>query len=358
MTPDLLSLLLASAELPTLTARDWEDLLGQARRARLLARLAQRFKDRGWIETTPRGPAQYLEAALRAADRHHNEALWEIDRIRHALAGVPTPIVLLKGAAYLQAGLPPARGRLFADIDIMVTRDQLAAVEAALFAAGWIPEKQDAYDKRYYREWMHELPPLQHVLRGTVIDVHHTITPPTSRFNVDASSLLERSTPLCDDSRLRVLAPADMVLHSAVHLFQEGEFDHGLRDLLDLNDLLLHFGRQSSFWPDLLRRARALGLEVPLSHALIHLRRLFGTVPPDALAEEVASMNPHRLTRAVMSSLLSTALRPDHPSCDGSFTPVARWLLYVRAHYLRMPLHRVIPHLVRKAYMRRFPAKV
>ncbi len=53
-----------------------------------------------------------------------------------------------------------------------------------------------------------------------------------------------------------------------------------------------------------------------------------------------------------MSSLLGVALRPDHPHCDGPYTGIARWLLYVRSHHLRMPLYLVVPHLLRKAFMR------
>src|SRR3546814_9997045 len=43
---------------------------------------------------------------------------------------------------------------------------------------------------------------------------------------------------------------------------------------------------------------------------------------------------------------------PDHESCDGSLTAAARWLLYVRAHYLRMPLPLLLPHLLRKSLHR------
>jgi len=55
-----------------------------------------------------------------------------------------------------------------------------------------------------------------------------------------------------------------------------------------------------------------------------------------------------------MDGLFLRGLAPDHPSCDRPLTRAARWLLYARAHKLRMPLHLLIPHLVRKAIMRRF----
>ncbi|WP_114971793.1 nucleotidyltransferase family protein [Rhodoferax ferrireducens] len=332
-------------------------LLGQARQARLLGRLAQHHAAHGWLSEVPAKPRQYLEGALRLVDRQHHEVQWEVHCIRRALKQVGTPIVMLKGAAYFVAGLPPRHGRLFSDIDIMVKRERLPEVEGALFRAGWIGEERDAYNERYYREWMHEIPPLRHVQRGTVIDVHHTITPPTSRFKVDGAKLLERIEAIDDAGDLFVLAPEDMVLHSAVHLFQEGEFDHGLRDLLDLKDLLEHFSLQTEFWLRLFDRAHELGLQIPLFHALFHIRRLFGVMAPAEWMGRVGRLSPPAPARIMMAWLLGLALRPDHPSCDTRWTDLARWLLFVRSHALRMPLHQVVPHLARKAWMRRFPVQ-
>ena len=72
--------------------------------------------------------------------------------------------------------------------------------------------------------------------RETPLDIHHTIAPLTSRVGPNAEALLAASIPL-SDPRLRILGPADMVLHSAVHLLND-EVGKPLRDLLDLHDLL------------------------------------------------------------------------------------------------------------------------
>ncbi len=342
---------------PVVSLRQWETVLGQARQSRLIARLAHHYLSKAWLGHVPDAPRLYLDGALRLAARQRHEVHWEISCICRALQDADFPVVVLKGAAYLLADLPPAAGRLFADIDIMVPREHLDAAEHALFSAGWISDERDAYNQRYYREWMHEIPPLRHVQRETSIDLHHTITPPTSRFPIDGNKLLERICPVTGYPRLYVLAPEDMVLHSAVHLFQDGEFGHGLRDLLDLNDLLLHFGMQSGFWDLLLDRAEELGLGIPLFHALFHTHRLFGTAAPSHLQQRVNDLGPSRASRASMAWMLGLALRPMHPSCDTRWTGLARWLLYVRSHALRMPLYLALPHLARKAWMLRFPEK-
>ena len=358
MTGDLLTGLWFAEPPPHWSLRDWEDVLGQARQCRLQARLATLFVDRAWMGDVAAGPAVYLRNALRAGERQRREVLWEIDRLEAALSGVDTPVVVLKGAAYLIGELPAARGRLFSDIDIMVARDRLEDAERALFAAGWIPEKHDAYDERYYREWMHELPPLRHVQRGTFVDMHHTITPPTSRYRVAGSQLLSRARPVKPGSRLQVLAPEDMLLHSAVHLMQEGDFNAGLRDLLDMSDLLTHFEQQPDFWPTLLARAAELGLGAPLGQMLAQIRIIRGKDWPDSLRTDISRLNGRSASARVLQGMLSIATRPHHPSCNRPCSPMVRWLLYVRSHLVRMPLHLVVPHLLRKAYLRRFPQKV
>lgn len=353
---DLARLLADPAAPMPATPAGWEALLGLGRRAMLLATLAERWAAAGRLDQVPDAPRRHLVSARMVGARLAHEVQAEIGRIHEALAARGHRVVLLKGAAYLAAGLPPAAGRLFADVDLLAPRATLPAVEEALFAAGWLPSETDAYNQRYYREWMHEIPPLRHALRATTIDLHHTVTPPTSAFCVDGARLWAELRPLPGALPLWVLAPVDMVLHSAVHLFTEGEFDHGLRDLWDLHQLITHFAAtEDAFWPRLLDRAEALALGVPLHHALAHAGRLFGTAPPAALAGRVAALAPGPLPRALMARLLQVALEPTPAEDRGTGEAFARWLLYVRSHWLRMPPHLLVPHLVRKAWMRRFP---
>lgn len=354
MSQDQLARLLSGPDDWPASARDWEQLLSQARGAMLSARLAAAATARA--VPVPERVAAHFEAACKV-QRHRAQAMHvEVQRVARALAGAGIRCVLLKGAAYLCAGLAPAQARVFGDIDLLLPQADLVRAESALMGAGWISNDLTLYNQRYYREWMHEIPPLIHMTRASVIDLHHTITPPTSAFNVAGRRLLECAVPLDPPANLWVLQPADMVLHSAVHLFTEGEFDHGLRDLLDLDDLLCHFGQvEPGFWPALLARAGELGLQRPLYYALIHIERLLGARVPPVYRGEVDAVRPAWPQRAAMAWLLTIGLRPNHPSCQGVGDDLARWLLYVRSHWLRMPLRLLVPHLVRKAWRTRFP---
>jgi len=332
----------------------WEQVLGQARRSNLAARLARTVGRRQVV--VPERIGLHLAAADKVQRRAAQAMRVEAMRLVGLLHQAGIPVVLLKGAAYLMADLPPAQGRLFGDIDLLVARADLARAESALLGGGWIASDLGRYNQRYYREWMHEIPPLVHVSRGSIVDLHHTIAPPTSVFRVDGAALLGASRSVAAAPGCAVLQPTDMVLHSAVHLFTDGEFEQGLRDMLDLHDLLHHFGHsEPAFWPALLDRAAQLGVQRPLYHALHHVERLFGPVLPDPLRRRANELRPPTLPRLLMAWLLAVALRPPHPSCRQPGDGLARWLLYVRSHWLRMPVYLLLPHLLRKAWMRRFP---
>ncbi|OIR07160.1 hypothetical protein GALL_107490 [mine drainage metagenome] len=337
---------LLSWKLPTLDL-----LIRQCRRANLLPRLAVVLADRGLLERVPPQARAHLLAAAHTPQRQDKAVRWETRQILAALAATGTNLVLLKGAAYVMAGMAAARGRVFADIDLLVPRAALPEVEAALMMHGWMTTHHNAYDQRYYRRWMHELPPMRHVTRQSVLDVHHAILPQTARLKPETDKLLAAAVAVPGIANLYVLAPEDMVLHSATHLFHDGELDNGLRDLTDLDALLRECSSQTGFWLRLPARAAELDLLRPLFYALRYTRRILGT-PVPATEELQMQGKPPRLLLALMDAIFLRALRPDHPSAADAWTPAARKLLYLRSHWLRMPPLLLALHLAHKALRR------
>jgi len=256
---------------------------------------------------------------------------------------------VLKGAAYVAAGLPAAEGRLFNDIDILVPREHLPQAESSLMLAGWHASGLSEYDKRYYRRWMHEIPPMQHIQRATVIDVHHAILPDTARYHPDSAKLRSRAVAVKGLPGVYVLAAEDRILHSAAHLFPDGELPHGLRDLTDLDLLLRDAAADREFWPRLAARAGELQLSRPLFYALRYLRHFLDTPIPAGMMATLDGAAPNRATLALMDGIFKRALAPAHASCADAFTPAARLAAFIRAHWLRMPPRLLIPHLLHKA---------
>lgn len=310
--------------------RDWTSLLCTARAESLLGSLAFRLVD----APMPAKVASILEDARQDAAYARTQALWEAEMAQRALGDVP--LILLKGTAYAAASLPAGEGRSIGDLDILVPHAQLAAAEAALLAAGWEWVKEDAYDDLYYRTWMHELPPLIHRERDRMIDVHHTVLPPTARPTPDAAALVAGSIAL--PNGMRILCPEDMILHAVAHLFADGDLAGGLRNLWDIDRLLRHFAAEPGFWDRLAERARHHQLLPHTARALRLAKRLYET-PVDALLAG--------RTRAADSLYIRRLLARD--GWGRERRSAYRLGFYVRSHWLRMPPLMLAHHLWTKA---------
>ena len=351
----LIGCLLRPQRMAELSLRDWDALLPRARVTLLLPRLAILADRCGLVQRLPERVGGHLATGLAVARNQERVLRWELQRLEQVLGPLGCPVLLLKGAAYFAADLPMSVGRIASDIDLMVPPETLGLVEQVLVRAGWDYDQKDEYDRRYYLEWMHELPPLCHRERQTVLDIHHAILPRTSRLKPDPA-LLWASARCLSGTEFLALSPTDMMLHSAAHLFQDGDLHLRLRDLLDLHEMAVCFGRAPDFWPDLLARARALHLERPLYYALRYCARLFGTELPVETLAGLKAMAPPALARAIMDRVAPPTLIP--PAARPTFSrQSAALFLYVRSHWLRMPPLLLAAHLTRKSLRRRREAR-
>ena len=347
----LFSLLAKPQQMADLDLNTWDLLIRQARNADLLGRVYELVAEYQLFDDIPLPVRPHLLSARRVARRHSTMVGFELGNLLGILAKLDSPVVVLKGAAYVLAGLPAAAGRVFSDIDLMVAKDRLAEAEKLLKVQAWV-SSAEGYDDKYYRQWMHELPPLQHMKRHTLLDLHHAILPQTARLKPSSERLFASALAVDGYPNAHVLCPEDMVLHSATHLFQDDEFKHGTRDLVDLDILLRHFGEDEQFWQRLVPRGIEMDLSRPLYYALCFCCRMLETPVPEAvLAQAAQAGRPPWLLTGLMDQLFKRALVPDHSSCLDSFSSLAKSMLFVRSHYLRMPFHLLIPHLFHKAFI-------
>jgi hypothetical protein len=309
------------ASATALDAAGWTSLLAIARAEQLIGTLAHRLDGLAMPEAARR----ILADARASAAQGRTAAMWEAEMARRALAPLGLPLVLLKGTAFVAAGLSAGTGRSIGDLDILVPRARIGEVEAALLAAGWEWVKPDPYDDGYYRRWMHELPPLIHRERDRMIDVHHTILPLTARITPDAEALLADSVELGTAERgIRILSPADMLCHAAAHLFADGDLAGGMRNLWDVHCLVGEHGTAG-----LDERARRHGLEREVSRALRLARALYADPPASVGGAD----------RLYLRRLLARDAwgRPSRK--------LTRLGFYVRSHGLRMPPLMLARHL-------------
>ncbi len=318
------------ASTASLDAAGWTALLAIARAEQLIGTLAHRLDGL----PKPEAAERVLADARAAHEQGRVVALWEAEMARRALAGLDIPVVLLKGTAFVAAGLSAGVGRQIGDLDILVPRARIGEAETALLAAGWEWVKPDPYDDEYYRRWMHELPPLIHRERDRMIDVHHTILPLTAKVRPDAVGLIAESLPL--ENGLRILAPNDMLCHAAAHLFADGDLAGGLRNLWDVHCLIEEFGTEG-----LEARAAHHGLSSAVARALRQANHHYGTPIPEGL-RVWDSLDPLYARRLLARDSWGRQTRK-----------LTRFAFYLRSHWLRMPPAMLARHLwtkYRKGY--------
>ncbi len=336
-----------------LDAAEWTALLTIARAEQLIGSLAYRLDGLA----LPAKVADILAEAREGAEQGRTQALWEAEMARRALAHLDCPVVLLKGTAFVAAGLAAGQGRSIGDLDILVPRDRLDAVERALLEAGWEWVKPDPYDDEYYRRWMHELPPLIHRERDRMIDVHHTILPLTARPTPDAAALIANAVPL--GNGLSVLSPEDMIVHAAAHLFADGDLAGGLRNLWDVDRLVREFGDREGFAERLFNRARLHGVSSAVDTTLRVARALYGTPETSRAPAKAGARNDrtHRSKPWIPAFAGIRTIADDvflrrllARNCWGlPIRRATRLAFYIRSHWLRMPPAMLARHLWIKA---------
>jgi hypothetical protein len=332
----LISLLRSPQSVVDVLDAQWNEIIEQGRQTQLLGQLAAALVRARLLDKVPVAVRRHLALATLTSVRLGESALWEVDAMRRALDPA-IPLVLLKGSAYVACADENAPGRLFSDIDVLVRRQDLPLMESDLVSAGWKPSRLNDYDLAYYRNWAHETPPMEHVRRHTVVDLHHAINPPVSRFYVDPDRLLERAIEV--GRGVFVLSASDRVIHCALHLLQEGEPKKLMRDLYDLHLLLRQHHRSENGMEQLRHRARALNIEALLESAIGAAQALFSD-----------AASPDRRSGWLQACVYRAAREANsNPSLVGHLAGTA---VLAYSHWMKMPMHILLPHLVHKSLAR------
>lgn len=336
-----------------MSAGDWNNCLREAKIAGLAGRLAADAIYLDIIEDLPLKVQNTFKSNTYNSQSSTRKIKWEINRVRRAMLGTDEKLILLKGGAYIAEGLKCTNGRMSVDLDVLVAKNRIDYAEEKFLAAGWEHQVEDDYDQKYYREYAHELPPLVHPERYISIDVHHTILPMTSRVKPDIQKMIEDSVESLDG--FYVFSKVDMILHSVVHLFQDGEIRSSLRNLLEQHDMYEEFGQNEKFWQSIVPRAIELGLTRSLFYSLHFTKGILKTDIPQAVIEEIMPYGPNGIAMGLMNWMVPAVISPTIGARG-----MSRWIcqngLYMRSHWLKMPPLLLIKHLTIK-FFRNFAKK-
>lgn len=339
-----ISVLKEPASVKGLTIAQWEPLLFVLKTSRLEAYLA--FTLHGsdiWCDL-PAKVRHHLSAAMVYAQRQSEQVNHEGLEIHELLTAQGITPVFLKGAAYIVAQTINAKGRLCSDIDLLVKQDTLSVSERTLLDNFWYHKSITDYDDKYYREYAHEIPPLYHLTRGTVLDLHHNLFLPISGKAPPLEQFWAGIT--CHDNGLYTLAPPAMFMHSVIHLMLNEEVVYGFRDIIDLKCLAEQYGDEL-FWQEVSTFARQSQFDKELNVVITLLNRWFDT--GISLPSDSRSGDSFRLS--LLTQIYKYALIPEHPVLNSARFKLARFLVFIRGHSIKMPARILIKHFSIKMWL-------
>ncbi|MFC4700123.1 nucleotidyltransferase family protein [Glaciecola siphonariae] len=338
----LINLFLNPSQVAQCSSNELSDLVTIWRSQKILARMCYRIIEAGVFEHLDAKTQRHLLNAKQIADRQKEQVFTEAAELARILSQSVGYLIFLKGAAYSMCAGKLGRGRIYSDIDVLVPKADIDTCEQRLAVAGWIGQEINDYDDKYYRKWAHEIPPMAHGHRGTIIDVHHNIVPVISKSFNDLHILLENTEEIMPD--IHVLSAPAQLVHAAIHLFRNEEYQGAFRDITDI--YLMLEGQDEQFWLDAFSLAKRIDFLTELQLAVRYCERFFKLKPPAKINLEFAPEH----NQAFNDFIFNSVLLPQHSLMTGSHTPLKHFLAMMRGHIVKMPVHILLYHIIVKSY--------
>ena len=288
--PDpLLLALVRGDDTAAATAEDWRRAAAAARAEGLEPWLFRRI-----VRSAPAAPDDVREALREAAAGVAARGLAlaaELAAILRALAAAGVACAPLRGAALAERLYDDASARPAGDIDLLVRKADLDAVEATLRALGF-----DALDRRagFAREFSYTLELARDAHGGVVVEPHWTLAYPPFADALD----MERVWARCRPGRVvgepaRLLAPEATLLNLCLHLVHKAP-DVPLLWRLDIHRLLRRDAGAID-WDELLALTRGAGVERQVAAALRSVAALLATPLPPRVLHALDAAGPAAL---------------------------------------------------------------
>jgi len=305
----LLAAAWAPQDLPAAEAIPWPDVLRFVGPTNLAGSLY--VITEGLHYPVPQDVREVFEQAYYRAIAANVRFLEQLGQVRAALAGVGSPVMLLKGAALLDTLYENLALRLMGDIDLAVPRGQVSACRQVLLDLGYAPEEIEARPgtQMDYRgeETFRPSDPWQ-----TPVELHwHLLDAPyyMQRLPMDwfwensvARSIAGQPFQVLNDVANMVYLPAHLALH---HRYEP------LHSFLDLALLIVNRQEQLD-WPQIISAARSFELATALQGTLERLARYWPSLPLKEPLRRLAAVAPSRadarLHRLLTSEAPSTSL--------------------------------------------------
>lgn len=227
-------------------------------------------------------------AVLRTAVLEHY-ALTLLDELNK----VGIPCLIVKGPAVAHSWYPDPGLRIFNDLDVIVRERDWGRMHRFLTERGFVQEEAmpEPPPKGYPDQVMYETK-YYHADQGFKVEVHYDDIFNAGLVAHDIDAIWQRAETLTiKQVDIRVLSPADQVVHLCAHAHY-----HGYVRLNWFTDLavLVRDHDDAIHWRDVVQIARAEGMGAAVYYSLYYLDRLLGVSAPTAV---ITYLRPAGLVR-------------------------------------------------------------
>jgi hypothetical protein len=224
---------------------------------------------------------------------------WEIIRLLDRLRAAGIAVILLKGLALRETIYPDPVLRPSGDMDLLVRAGDVGKAGETLLALGYVAD-ETCHPADWYRpEHTHHLVPYRLPGRELLVEVHWNLAPPEARLRIDIENLWCRAVAGQLAGRpVQMLAPADLVLHLALHAATLSHSLVRLRHLTDLAATANRLRRQLN-GVELAGRAAAWGGQ---AQVYLILRVTQALLEPDGLTDALTVLRPPRFDDAQVAA--------------------------------------------------------
>ncbi len=214
----------------------------------------------------------YLQSAGRAMHLYH-----DLGKVLGMLRHANIPVTVLKGAYLAERVYGNIALRPMGDVDVLVHKDDLMRVEAALLGMGYVPAECQRRITEDNYQFVYGLPD-----RELFVGVHWNFLPSMYRFKIDMDGQWTRSRQaIIAGVEVSVLCPEDLLLYLCFHASKH-LFEMGLKPLYDISETIRHFGNEID-WKQVQLRSGQWG-EAKCVYLTFRLaRELMGASVPDEL---------------------------------------------------------------------------
>ena len=279
----------------------WAEVLAEAERCKLLPLLHDCLR-----RHRHRVPRWVIERAARAHLRsyaHNLNLKKNLQELLRAFHAANTPVVVLKGGAFLDSVEPLAAARPTSDLDLLVREQDRARAAMVLDGMGFQPlvkGKATTLDNMAQSQEGNQTAWISQERRAAV-EIHTHLLATAIPFTVDMDSLWRGTTPLMvGGERALALRPEQMLLHVALHASWIHAYSFGMKWLYDIA-LIVRSCEGQLDWREFLRCTQAWGATRTVYWPLSLARELLGVDIPIEVLDE---LRPRKVTCWVTRWLL------------------------------------------------------